>query len=177
MIRFASSKPTFRWNCRLCTLLSSQSLANSVQPFAFAQLSQAVRSCFATPYFQPAVKHRRPHTHVIGKPFGFGLSFQPEVLRCPDLLCFGISENDPLSADISLTIEGIYRVLFTLSTLLPCNHEPCGTVVVVVQKPIGALDHFKAAFAEQLTNHNRVVDGFTDVFLEVQCAVIVHPDF
>lgn len=52
IIRFASSKPVAIWNFKLPILSDSQSLANSVQPFPFAQASQAKSSSFAYPLFR-----------------------------------------------------------------------------------------------------------------------------
>ena len=49
MILFASAKPMLLWKARLSELVSSQSLANSVQPISPAQSSQALRSARANP--------------------------------------------------------------------------------------------------------------------------------
>ena len=50
-------------------------------------------------------------------------------------------------------------------------------MTAIVQQAVSTFDNFKAGFPEQITNHNWGVDGFPDVFLELQFAVFVYPDF
>ena len=61
------------------------------------------RSDFA---FQPIVKYLRPHAHIVGQPLGAGFGFQGELNCIPNLLCSFIIQNDPLTADQCLAIEG-----------------------------------------------------------------------
>ena len=57
------------------------------------------------------------------------------------------------------------------------DDKPGGAVTAVIQKVVGTFQNLKTAILKQSADFLRVMDGFTDVFLEGQVTILKDPDF